>query len=454
MIRREKGHSLLPHDDDSERFVLSAMAIDPHGVIPKCIDAKVTRETFYAPRHGIIFDSILEIYDKHQRVDLLMLTHHLRKIDAIESIGGTGYITEIYTFTPTTYNVDYYIGVIIDKWTFRKVVEIGSSAATEAMSSSDGASEFLDQFEAKVCSIAEARTKNERFSIRETTLKAVDSIERLYERNGAVSGLSTGFSDVDKMLDGLHESEMIVIAARPSMGKTALGMNIAEHVALDQGRPVGVFSLEMSADQLIQRMIYSRSRVSSQRVREGYLSEKDFGNITSTANLIGSSQLLIDDTPGLSILELRGLARRWKREKGIELLLIDYLQLLRSTSKRGQDNRQIEISEISSGIKALAKELKIPIVVLAQLNRNPENRTGGKPRISDLRESGSIEQDADVVGLLTRSEYYADEEDRDSVAGKAELIIAKQRNGPIGEIPLTFIKQFARFENCAKSVDG
>jgi replicative DNA helicase len=281
-------------------------------------------------------------------------------------------------------------------------------------------------------------------------MAAIESIEKLYESRGAISGLPTGLADLDSMTDGMHEAEMIVIAARPSMGKTALAMNIAEHIAVDLNMPVAVFSLEMSAHQLVQRLICSRARVSLKKIREGFLAEHEHPKLTQMASQFAGCKLFIDDTPGLSILELRAKARRLKSQHDIKLVVIDYLQLLRSTSRRAQDNRQIEIAEISSGIKALAKELAIPIIVLAQLNRNPEARTGsskGRPRLSDLRESGSIEQDADLVGLLTREEYYADnDEERAEAAGKATLIIAKQRNGPVGDIPLTFIKEFTRFE--------
>jgi replicative DNA helicase len=251
----------------------------------------------------------------------------------------------------------------------------------------------------------------------------------------------------------MHGAEMIVIAARPSMGKTALVMNIAEHVAVQEKLPIGVFSLEMSSQQLVQRLLCSRARVNLQKVRDGFLAERDFPSLTAAASKLAEAKIFIDDSAGLSILELRAKARRLRAQQDVQLLIVDYLQLLRSTSRRAQDNRQLEISEISAGIKGLAKELKIPIIVVAQLNRQPEARSGGKPRLSDLRESGSIEQDADLVGLLVRPEIYEeDEEARAEKAGEAELIIAKQRNGPVGEIPLTFLKEFTRFETRARNV--
>ncbi|MEA3186311.1 MAG: replicative helicase, partial [Chthoniobacter sp.] len=292
--------------------------------------------------------------------------------------------------------------------------------------------------------------------MKDQVMEAIESIEKLYERRGAITGLSTGFAELDKMTDGLHGAEMVVIAARPSMGKTALAMNIAEHVAMNDKKPVAIFSLEMSTSQLVQRLLCSRARVDLGKVRGGLLNERDFPNLTHAASKLADSQIFIDDTAGLSILELRAKARRFKSQHDIALIVIDYLQLLRSTSRRAQDNRQLEIAEISGGIKALAKELAIPILVLAQLNRNPENRTGdskGRPRLSDLRESGSIEQDADVVGLLVREEYYADtDEEKEEARGKATLILAKQRNGPTGDVPLTFLKEYTRFEDRAIGV--
>jgi replicative DNA helicase len=277
-------------------------------------------------------------------------------------------------------------------------------------------------------------------------MKAIANIEKLYERRGAISGLETGFSDFDHMTDGLHGSEMVVIAARPSMGKTALAMNIAEHVAVNLKLPVAVFSLEMSAQQLVQRLISSRAEVSLKDLNNGFAPANVFQKLATAASSLHSAPLYIDDTSSISIMELRAISRRLKAKHDIRLIVIDYLQLLRSPSARAKDNREREIAEISNGIKALAKELDIPIIVLAQLNRNSEARKNNRPMLSDLRESGSIEQDADLVALLVREEYYAEsEEDKEASRGKATLIIAKQRNGPVGDIPLSFRSEFTRF---------
>ncbi len=313
---------------------------------------------------------------------------------------------------------------------------------------------LLDEVEQRIFAVGEDRFKGEMLSMKEQVMSTLESIEKLFENKGAITGVSTGFRDLDKLTSGLHSSEMIVIAARPSMGKTALAMNIAEHAAIEVKLPVAIFSLEMSAQQLVQRMLCSRARVNLAKTRDGFLAEADFPKLTHAASKLAEAKIFVDDSAGLTILELRAKARRLKAQQNVQLIIVDYLQLLRSTSRRSQDNRQLEISEISAGLKGLAKELKIPIIVVAQLNRNPEIRTGsskGVPRLADLRESGSIEQDADLVGLLVREEYYADsDEERTELEGKAELIIAKQRNGPIGQVKLTFLKDFTRFEDRAE----
>src|SRR5437867_1333075 len=318
----------------------------------------------------------------------------------------------------------------------------------------DEVGNLLDEVEQRIFAVGEDRFKGQMLSMKDQVMEAIESIEKLYERKGGITGISTGFVEFDRMISGMHPAELIVIAARPSMGKTALAMNIAEHVSINEKLPVGVFSLEMSSQQLVQRLLCSRARVNLQKVRDGFLGERDFPSLTAAASKLAEAKIFIDDSASLTILELRAKARRLKAQQDVQLIIVDYLQLLRSTSRRAQDNRQLEISEISAGLKGLAKELKIPIIVVAQLNRQPEQRSGGKPRLSDLRESGSIEQDADLVGLLVRPELYEeDEEARVEKAGEAEFIIAKQRNGPVGEIPLTFLKEFTRFETRARNVN-
>jgi replicative DNA helicase len=369
-------------------------------------------------------------------------------------VGGASVVTDLLTFVPTAANADYYREILREKFLLRKVITVCTEYAARSYDEQGDVKILVDEVEKKILEIGEERVSSSIPTMKEMVNDAITSIEQLVANKGGITGLSTGFHVLDNMTSGLHAGEMFVIAARPSMGKTALAMNIAEHVALDAGKPVAVFSLEMSSPQLVQRLLCSRARVDSKKLRDGFIGKQELGSISSAAGLLSKAKMFVDDTPGLSILELRAKARRLHNREGIKLVVIDYLQLLRSNSRRAQDNRQIEIAEISSGVKALAKELKIPVIVLAQLNRNPESRTGeskGRPRLSDLRESGSIEQDADVVALLVREKYYAeDDEARKEAEGKATLIIAKQRNGPTGDVPLTFLEDYTRFEDRAE----
>jgi replicative DNA helicase len=447
-------HRLLPQSPDAEKGVLSSFLIAPREIGGLCAEKQVSREHFSIPSHALIYETLLGMWDKNEPIDFITLTQILRDRSQLDSCGGAAFVTELFTFLPTAANAPYYIDILQEKFTLREIIKVCTEFAARSYDEQDDVPNLLDKVETEVFRIAQDRFKDRVLNMKKLVVEAIGAIEDLYSRRGSITGLATGFSDFDKMTDGLHGSEMIVIAARPSMGKTALAMNIAEHVALEQKKAVAVFSLEMSSQQLVQRLLCSRARVNLGRVRDGFLSERDFPALQTAASRLAESKIFIDDTSGLSILELRAKARRLKSQHAIEAIFIDYLQLVRSTSRRAQDNRQLEIAEISSGLKGLAKELNIPVVVLAQLNRNPEQRTGdskGRPRLSDLRESGSIEQDADLVGLLVREEYYADsDEEKEAAQGKATLIIAKQRNGPVGDVPLTFLKEYTRFETRAK----
>ena len=451
-------HRLLPQAPDAERGVLCSFLLAPREIGGLCAEKLVKAEHFHLPAHAQIYATLLELWDANKPIDFITLTQLLRDRGQLDQVGGAAFVTELFTFLPTAANAGYYIEILQEKYTLREIIKVCTEYAARSYDEQDDVAMLLNDVEAQVYGIAQGRFKDKTASMKDQVMEAIHAIEALYDRRGAITGLPTGFAELDKMLDGLHAAEMIVIAARPSMGKTALAMNIAEHIALEAKQPVAVFSLEMSTSQLVQRLLCSRARVNLGSVRNGFLAERDFPALTAAASKLAESKIFIDDTPGLSILELRAKARRLSSQHGIKAIFIDYLQLLRSTSRRAQDNRQLEIAEISSGLKALSKELSIPIVVLAQLNRNPEQRSGdskGRPRLSDLRESGSIEQDADVVGLLVREEYYAenDEEKKES-EGKATLIIAKQRNGPVGDVPLTFLKEYTRFENRAREAGG
>lgn len=448
-------HRSLPQSPEAEQGVLCSILLQPREVMGQCIEEGISAETFYNPAHSTIFEVLKEFWNENFPIDLIILTQTLRDRKLLDSVGGAAYVTNLFTFVATAANAGYYIEILKEKHTLRRIITVCTEFAAKSYDQQDHVFDFLDDVERHIFEIGQSRFDNPVGEMKTLVMDAIESIEQLYQRKGALSGISTGFSELDKMTDGLHKAQMFVVAARPSMGKTALAMNMAEHAAIDLGLPTAVFSLEMSTQQLVQRLLCSRARVNLQKIRDGFLSTRDFPSLTSAASKLAEAKMYIDDTAGLSILDLRAKARRMKTQHDIKLIVIDYLQLLRSTSRRAQDNRQLEISEISSGIKALAKELDIPILVLAQLNRNPESRTGeskGRPRLSDLRESGAIEQDADVVGLLVREEYYADtEEEKAEAEGKATLILAKQRNGPVGEVSLTFLKEFTRFEDRARS---
>ena len=440
----------LPHSVEAEQGVLGSMLISPRDIIAECVE-KITEEYFYIPAHQTIYTVLVELWNAGQGIDLITFTQTLRDRNVLDAVGGAPFLTSLYTFVPTAANVTYYLEIVREKFILRQIIAACTESVRRSYDEQDEVNALLDEVEQKIFAVGEDRFKGQMPGMKEQVMGALESIEQLWERRGGITGISTGFTELDRMTNGLHEAEMIVIAARPSMGKTALAMNIAEHVAISSKLPVAVFSLEMSSQQLVQRLLCSRARVNLQKVREGFLAERDFPSLTAAASKLAEAEIFIDDTAGLSILELRAKARRLKAQKNIQLIVVDYLQLLKSTTRRAQDNRQLEISEISAGLKGLAKELKVPIIVLAQLNRQPEARSGGKPRLSDLRESGSIEQDADLVGLLVRPEVYEEDEDaRAEKAGEAELIIAKQRNGPVGEVPLTFLKEFTRFEDRAR----
>ena len=440
---------VLPNSVDAEIAVLGAMLISPEASALAC--DRLTAEHFYHAPHHAIFNEIHEMQDALQAVDLVTLSQRLRDKNLIEEVGGPAYLTDLITRVPTAANVEHYLEIVNEKFQLRKLIEAGQDMVARCFDPQDEVKGWLDEVEQQVFAITSEKSGSVVRPAKDFVKNAMTSIERMYDNRGTVTGVSTGFRDLDRMTSGLHDGEMVIIAGRPSMGKTALAMNIAEHVALDQNLAVGVFSLEMSAEELVKRALCSRAKVNLRAVRDGFLSEKDFHPLTTAASQLMKAPLYIDDSAGLTVNQVRSRSRRMKSQYGVRLLVVDYLQLMRAPSRRADLNRQVEISDISAGLKALAKELKLPIVVLSQLNRQPEAREGGKPRLADLRESGAIEQDADVVGLLVRPEIYEDDEqERADKSGEATLIIAKQRNGPTGDVLLTFQKEYTRFVDRAR----
>ncbi len=445
---------LPPHAPDAERGVLGCILLSPNEALGECLRLmKSGAEAFYDLRHQAIYAALVAMYDARQPIDLITVQQRLRDAAQLEAVGGLTYLNQLADCVPSAANLAYYVEIVMEKHLLRRMLQTCTGVIGRVYDCEGDVPSLLDEVERDILRINEDRERAETKPIKELVNSAITTIEELHARQGMLSGLSTGFQDLDKMTTGLHKGEMIVIAARPSMGKTSLAMNIVEHVAIELQLPVAVFSLEMTAESIVLRMMCSRAEVNLRDVREGFLAERDFPRLTQAAGQIAASPLFIDDTSGLSILQLRARARRMWQQHQIKLVVIDYLQLLHSDSKRGKENRQQEISEISAGIKALSKELEVPIIILSQLNREFEKDKSRKPKLSDLRESGAIEQDADLVGLLYKPSSGDEDESvpRDEPGGvQISLLIAKQRNGPTGDVPLTFLKRFTRFRPAAK----
>ena len=443
----------LPHSLNAEKAVLASILHSPEKVLDECLQRQITGKYFHCPVHAELFNVLMEMRDTCIPIDYISMVQILEDRGLLNDVGGESVVTNLFAIASTPINAGHYLEIVSEKFLLREIISICRNYSDRAYDGQENAATLQTELESAALSLGENCFKANCPPVKDLVMEALDSMEKLYQNGEALTGLSSGFAGLDEITNGLHAGQMIVLASRPSMGKTALAMNIAEHVAVKLGKAVAVFSFQLSANELIQRMLRSLARLDAEKVRNGFFGKHHLASLIQATNKLSECKLFIDDSPGLSILELRATARRLKDRHDIQLIVIDYLQNLKSLSKRAQENRQIEIAEISSGIKALARELKIPIVVLAELNRKPESRMGNKlgtPRLSDLRESGSIEQDADVVGLLWREDYYAEsEEEHQASEGRAELFIAKQRNGPVGSVPLTFHKQITRFEDRA-----
>jgi replicative DNA helicase len=446
---------LPPHSPEAEQGVLGCVLLSPNDCMGQCIEKfKSGEDVFYDLRHQTIFKVLAEMYDSREAIDLITLQQHLKNKQLLEEVGGLAYLSTLPDTVPSAANLSYYLEIVQEKFLLRKMIHVCTEVVGRVYDFEGEVDSLMDEVERDILRISESRVQVHTSTIKDLVKKAINTIEDFHQRQGMLTGVGTGFADLDKMTTGLHGGEMIVIAARPSMGKTSLAMNIAEHVAIDQKLPVGVFSLEMTSESLVLRMLCSRSRVNMRNVRDGFLAERDFPKLTGAAGKLANSPIFIDDSSGLSILQLRAKARRMHQQHDIKLFVIDYLQLLHSTARRAE-NRQQEIADISNGIKSLAKELDVPVIVLSQLNRELERDKNRKPRLSDLRESGSIEQDADVVALLYKPSSGDDEDGggADEEAVPVNLLIAKQRNGPTGDVNLTFLKPYTRFESAAKVSD-
>src|SRR4051794_9608641 len=415
IVDPSKIDRLPPHSLEAEQGVLGCIMLAASECLGDCIEKlKTGSDVFYDLRHRTIYEMMVEMYDTKLPIDTITLQQRLKDKQQLDSVGGAGFLSALPDAVPSAANLAYYLNIVREKYVLRKMIQACTGVVARAYEQEGEVDALLDEVERDILKISEERVEGTDNSIKQLVHRAINTIEDYHQRQGMLTGLGTGFVDLDKMTSGLHGGEMIVIAARPSMGKTSLAMNIAEAVAIDQKQPVGVFSLEMTADSLVLRMLCSRSRVNLRNIRDGFLAERDFPKLTGAAGKLANAALFIDDTPGLSILQLRAKARRMWQQYGIKLFVIDYLQLLHSTARRAE-NRQQEIADISNGVKALAKELKVPVIVLSQLNREMEKDKNRRPRMSDLRESGSIEQDADFVGLLYKPN--ANDEEENNAAG-------------------------------------
>jgi replicative DNA helicase len=435
---------LPPQSIEAEESVLGGVLLD-NTAIDKAIEI-LAPDDFYREAHRKIVRAMMELNQRGEPVDLVTLTEALKVRGQLQDVGGAAYLAELADKVPTAANVTYYAGIVRQKAVLRTLINTATEIATRGYESGADVDQFLDEAEHKIFEISERKVRPTFFRIRDIMVESMKAIEQLYERKEMVTGVPTGFVDIDRLTAGLQPSDLIVVAGRPSMGKTAFALNIAQYAALTTKLGVAVFSLEMSKEQLVLRMLCSEARVDQSKVRAGFAAERDFPKLALAASRLAEAPIYIDDTPALSVLELRAKARRLKREREAKLglVIVDYLQLMRGHDSA--DNREQEISSISRSLKALAKELDVPVVALSQLNRQVETRAEKRPVMADLRESGAIEQDADVIAFLYRPIVY----DKNAEERSAEVIVAKQRNGPIGTVPLTFMSEYTRFENRAE----
>ena len=432
---------ILPHSMEAEQSVIGSMIMDREAII--VASEIVLGEDFYNKQYGVLFDTMVELNDEGRPVDLVTLQDRLKEKDVPPEVSSLEFIRDLITAVPTSANIKHYANIVAEKSTLRRLIRINEDIANTCYVGKDSLEDILADTEKRVFDLVQRRNTGEFVSIRQIVMNAMDNIEKASHNKGNVTGVATGFLDLDYRTAGMQPSDLILVAARPSMGKTAFVLNIAQYVAFKQAKTVAIFSLEMSKEQLVNRLFSMESKVDSQHLRTGNLSDVEWEKLIESAGVIGKSNLIIDDTPGISISELRSKCRKYKLEHNLEMIIIDYLQLM-SGSGRSTDSRQQEISDISRSLKALARELHVPVIALSQLSRAVEQRPDHRPMLSDLRESGAIEQDADVVMFIYRDDYYNKDTEK---KGIAEIIIAKQRNGTIGTVELVWLPDFTKFAN-------
>ena len=435
---------ILPHSEEAERSVIGCMIMSRDAIL--AASELLSGEDFYQQQLGVVFDAMVELFNEGKPVDLVTLPDRLKEKDVPPEVYSVEFIRDLLDAVPTSANIRYYANIVSEKAMLRKLIKLNEDIAKTCYLSKERVEDILEDTEKRMFQLLQKRNSGDTVPIRQVVLNALNTIEKASQTKGTVTGIPTGFVDLDYKTSGLQPSDLILVAARPSMGKTAFVLNMAQYMAFRKDRSVAIFSLEMSKEQLVNRLFALESKVDSQSIRTGNLQDEDWAKLIEGAGIIGNSRLIIDDTPGISISELRSKCRKFKLEQGLDVVIIDYLQLM-TGSGRGSDSRQQEISDISRALKGVARELNVPVVALSQLSRAVEKRDDKRPMLSDLRESGAIEQDADVVMFIYRDDYYHKDTENKNMA---EIIIAKQRNGPIGTVNLVWMPEYTRFVNARK----
>ncbi len=437
---------VMPHSIEAEQSVIGSMLLDREAVT--VAGELLHGDDFYSKQYGIIFDSMVELHAEGKPVDLITLQDKLREKDVPPEVSSLEFMKDLLAVVPTSANIKQYANIVYEKATLRRLIRTNEEIASDCYVGKESLEYILDDTEKRIFEICQHRNTDEFVPIREVVSNAMHKIELASKTQGSVTGVATGFIDLDYRTAGMQPSDLVLIAARPSMGKTAFVLNIAQHVAFKLHKAVAIFSLEMSKEQLVNRLLSLESKVSGQNIRTGQLSDNEWEKLAETAGIIGQSNLMIDDTPGITVAELRSKCRKFKLERGLDMIIIDYLQLMSGSGRI--ESRQQEISEISRSLKAIAREMNVPVMALSQLSRAVEQRPDHRPMLSDLRESGAIEQDADVVMFIYRDDYYNKETEK---PGVAEIIIAKQRNGPIGTVELAWLADYTKFANLQRDYE-
>ncbi|MFA1714472.1 replicative DNA helicase [Peribacillus frigoritolerans] len=436
-----------PQNIEAEQAVLGAIFLEPSSLT--VTSEVLIPEDFYRSSHQKIFNVMLNLNDEGKAVDLITVTEELAATKNLEEVGGVSYLSELAGSVPTAANIEYYARIVEEKSLLRRLIRTATNIAQEGYSREDEVEELLGEAEKTIMEVAQRKNSGAFQNIKDVLVSTYDNIEVLTTRTGDVTGIPTGFAELDRMTAGFQRNDLIIVGARPSVGKTAFALNIAQNVATKTEENVAIFSLEMGAEQLVMRMLCAEGNINAQNLRTGSLTDEDWRKLTMAMGSLSNAGIYIDDTPGVRIGEIRSKCRRLKQEHGLGMILIDYLQLIQGDGRSG-DNRQQEVSEISRSLKALARELKVPVIALSQLSRGVEQRQDKRPMMSDIRESGSIEQDADIVAFLYRDDYYDKESENKNII---EIIIAKQRNGPVGTVSLAFVKEYNKFVNLERRFD-